>query len=74
MTYSIIQIEDNPEFFLYKYVIRFNSISDEFNEENESSDFSKHMLHSMISSNLFISIFCFNYINEVFIYLIIILV
>lgn len=51
-TSYIIQIDDNPEFFLYKYVIRFHSINDDFNEESESSDFNKHLLHSMISSNL----------------------
>ena len=42
---------------MYKYVIKFNSINDEFNEESESSDFSKHLLHSMISLNLNIQAF-----------------
>ena len=50
-----IKIDDNPEFFIYKYLVRFSSINDEYDSYSSSSDFNQHKLHSMISENILTS-------------------
>jgi hypothetical protein len=45
---QIIKFDEEPEIFLYKYLIKFNSIDDSISNET-CVDYREHKLHSIIS-------------------------